>query len=284
MTKPFLSGMPRLAFFAVVFCFCACDSGTGVNGGGAPGAGGEDAVAASWLTGDWKGNYKNKEADEDASLRETNAEATFKETAARTGDFTIRLPALDKVSVSGIYHDFQGKSLLLEIKESNLSTVGSPESNTELSYNLVGDALELYNDRITIRLVRSADPGSDDDDDDDDNDKDPNKDAAIDDWLCQDGQGFTWKIEIDEASFALDVFDQSGARESVWMKGDVKITRGQTDADAVLTVTSSGQGDKYKGLELRGNTVGTNLMNLRRMVAKPEGGQAVGEVMQCNSI
>jgi len=243
---------------------------------------GDATEGGSWLTGAWKGNYKNKAAEEGSSLRETGAQAVFKETEPRAGEFTLKLPALDKVQVTGTYHDFQGKSLLLEIKESNLSTVGSPNSTTEMSYDLVGDALELFNDRITIRLVRGE--AAKDGDSADDGAKDPNQDVVIDDWLCKDGNGFNWKIKIEDSTFALDVFDPSGARESVSMKGDMKITRGQTDADAVLTVTSSGQSNKYKGLELRGNTIGTNQMNLRRIVSAGDGSKGVAEIMQCNTI
>ncbi len=282
MTKPFLSGMLRLAFSAALASLCACGAGEGAAGGGGPGSSGDAKEGGSWLTGDWKGNYKSKdkETDDVTALRETSAEATFKETETRTGEFTIKLPALDKVSVSGIYHDFQGKSLLLEIKQSNLSTIGSPNSSTDMDYDLVGDALELHNERITIRLVRGTGSGDEDVEDG----EDPNKDKVVDDWLCRDANAFSWKIEIKEATFALDVFDPTGSRESVWMRGDVKITRGQTDADAVLTVTSSGQKDKYKGLELRGNTHGTNLMNLRRMVTNADGSKSFGETMQCNTI
>lgn len=278
MTKPLLSKMLGLALFVAVSS--ACDSGTGVTGAEGNGPSSGDAKS-SWLTGGWKGNYKNKEAEEGTTLRETTAEATFTETEALTGEFEIKLPALDNVSVKGIYHDFQGKSLLLEIKESSLSTIGSPNSSTDMDYDLVGDALELHNDRITIRLVRTAEEAADDEADDEAGKK---KDVAIDDWLCRDGQGFNWKIDLKETSFALDVFDPDGARESLAMKGDVKITRGSTDADVVLTVTSSSEKDKYKGLELRGNTMGDNLMNLRRMITAQDGSKAVGEVMQCNTI
>ncbi len=282
MTKPFLSGMLRLAISVALTSLCACGAGEGAVGGGGPGSSGDATEGGSWLTGDWKGNYKAKakETDDATALRETSAEATFKETETRTGEFTIKLPALDKVAVSGIYHDFQGKSLLLDIKESNLSTIGSPNSSTDMDYDLVGDALELHNERITIRLVRGTGPSDGGGKDG----EDPNKDMVVDDWLCRDANEFSWKIEISEAAFSLDVFDPTGARESVWMKGDVKITRGQTDADAVLTVTSSGQKDKYKGLELRGNTLGTNMMNLRRMVTAADGSKSIGETMQCNTI
>lgn len=269
-----------LAVFATRLA--ACDSGTGVNGGPAEGGGPASGDArSSWLTGGWKGNYKNKEAEEGTTLRETTAEATFKETEALTGEFEIKLPALENVSVKGTYHDFQGKSLLLEIVESSLSTIGSPNSSTDMDYQLVGDALELHNDRITIRLVRSADEQASEEDEAAAGKK---KDVAIDDWLCRDGQGFNWKIDLRETFFALDVFDPNGARQSLAMKGEVKITRGSTDADVVLTVTSSSEKDKYKGLELRGNTMGDNLMNLRRMVVGQDGTKGVGEVMQCNTI
>lgn len=280
MTKSPLSGWQKIAHFFVVFALSACGAGAGVTGGGGglPGSGDATGTEGSWLSGSWKGNYKAKDQDPGSALRETTAEATFKETESLAGEFSLKLPALENVAVTGTYHDFQGKSLLLDIKESNLSTVGSPKSSAEMTYSLVGNALELSNDRITIRLVRSS--GAGDEQKPDDGKK---KDVVIDDWLCKDNQALNWKFKISEASFTLDVFDSTGTREGVWMKGDVKITRGTTDADAVLTVTSSGQKDKYKGLELRANTMGDNLMNLRRMI-ESNGQMSVAEIMSCNTI
>jgi hypothetical protein len=279
MHKISLSVCQRIVVFGLFSVLCACGMGEGVNGGGPGGGGSGDATeGGSWLGGDWKGTYKNKEIEEGSALRETTAVATFKETAARAGEFEIKLPLLENVAVKGTYHDFQSKSLLLEITESNLSTIGAPKSTTELAYDLVGDGLELHNDRITIRLVRGETDASGNQ-----NGKDPNQDMIVDDWLCRDANGFSWKFDIGESRFAVDVFDPSGGRKSIWMKGDVKITRGQTDADAVLTVTSA-EDTSYVGLELRGNTIGPSGMNLRRMVVGADGQKAVKETMGCNTI
>ncbi len=281
--------MPKSAWLSIKFPFFpllllvgyGCSGGSGVSGG-LPGATGADAEAqSSWIVGDWKGNYKNKVADEGSSLRETSAVANFipADDKAKTGTFTFTLPLLEKVEVKGTYHDFQGKDLLLDVTTSNLSTVGLPNTSTDMSYDLVGDALELYNDRITLRLVRGkATTGTGTADGTDQ----PAADAVVGDWICSGINSFSWKITVkDETSFALDVFDPRGGRESIWMTGSVAITRGQTDADAVLTVTNA-KTDKYKGLELRANTLGTNLMNVRRMTTATDGTKAVTETMPCN--
>ncbi len=59
MTKPFLSRVLGLALFVALSS--ACDTGTGVNGGGEGGGPSSGDAKSSWLTGDWKGNYKKKE-------------------------------------------------------------------------------------------------------------------------------------------------------------------------------------------------------------------------------
>ena len=78
------------------------------------------------------------------------------ETRIGAGDF-FEIPPGHDAYVEGSYRDFQGKSLMLKVKKSTVSTVGNDGTTTDLSYGLVGNDLELYNDRVLIRLQR---PGS----------------------------------------------------------------------------------------------------------------------------
>ena len=85
-------------------------------------------------------------------------------------------------------------------------------------------------------------------------------------------------------SFALEVFDPAGGHKTIWMTGDVGITRGQadSDSDATLKVTNADPG-KYVGLVLQAVTFAGTQMNLKRMVVNADGTVAgVAEIMPCN--
>lgn len=261
---------------AVTAAFYGCRQGGDDGGNGSGDGSGEGDATARWLTGDWTGNYKNKDAEEGSSLRETTAKATFKitEDGKRVGDFVFDFPLLEDVKVSGTFRDFAGKSLMLTIKHSDISTIGNSGSTTDMSYDLVGDSLELYNERVRLRLVREGEATDDGGDEGDDGEQKASNPLFY-RWTCNDARGYVWEVNVKDASkFTIDVFEDNGA--SLWMDGSVALQAEGAAFNAALTVTSA-QIAKYEGMELQARLTGAYSMELKRL---GQNGETMGCVRQ----
>jgi len=281
MTRAPFSKSQKAVIFSIVLATFGCrgaGDGSAGQGGDGDGQGGQ----GTWLAGDWSGDYKNAQAAAGASLNETTVKASFKETGDHAGDFTFELPLLDKVYVKGTYNDFQGKSLLLNVKESTLSTIGTPGAPTDMNYELVGNSLELSNDRVSLRLLRT---GSSDDSSSDQ--KDNTDDATADEpllgrWACADKAGDSWQLYVKSiTAFSIDIYPPGGSSSSLWLDGGVAIPVGQSDTDGVLTVTSSAN-SKYVGMELHAKLQNNAMMTLQRYGTDRNGQKALVETMNCN--
>mgnify|MGYP003988431707 FL=1 len=83
------------------------------------------------------------------------------------------LPSAE-VQVKGKFIQVDNESLLLEIEESTLSSIGLGGSTPKVKFKLLGRAMELYNSRFSILVKKdnskpADDPGTDGNTDDDDN-------------------------------------------------------------------------------------------------------------------
>jgi len=277
MTRAPFSKSQKAVILGIVLATFGC---RGASGDGAAGQGGDGDGQGTWLAGDWSGDYKSTQAAAGASLSETSVKATFKETGDHAGDFTFELPLLDKVYVKGTYNDFQGKSLLLNVKESTLSTIGTPGVPTDMNYELVGNSLELSNDRVSLRLLRTGDGSGSDQ-------KSNTDDATADEpllgrWACTDKAGDSWQLYVKSiTAFSIDIYPPGGSSSSLWLDGGVAIPVGQSDTDGVLTVTSSAN-SKYVGMELRAKLQNNVMMTLQRYGTDRNGQKALVETMNCN--
>lgn len=251
----------------------ACDgSGVTEGVGEGDGAGGEEGDTA-WITGEWAGNVRGKENGQDgANLVETTVEAKFTSDQAKTGSFEFLMPQLDKVVVKGTFADFAGKSLLLTIKESNFSTLGMPGNTTDLDYALVGDALELSNARIVLKLIRKSD-GSGAGDGGEDGDTTPS--AFVDDWSCGDQAGRTWKLNLgSENTFAIKVYDVPSP--VLMMTGEYTIE----NETVVMNVANSSQ-TNYVGQLLTAKLEGEGTLRLYRMIRTGNDTATAGDNFTC---
>lgn len=172
------------------------------------------------LAGEWLGLYKAKQTDA-STVRETKAKLTIEPTGSLIGQFKLELPAYDSANVSAMYRDFAGKSLMIDITASNFSTLGLTGSKTDLPYELVGDTLELGNERFTLKLARQGKTQEDSSSPAKNGGATPaSSNDLVGRWTCQDSSRYAWRINMKSPTlFALDIVDTVGTQASVWMDG-----------------------------------------------------------------
>jgi hypothetical protein len=201
------------------------------------------------LAGEWLGLYKAKQTDT-SGVRETKAKLTIEPTGNLIGQFKLELPAYDSANVTAMYRDFAGKSLMIDITASNFSTLGLTGSKTDLPYELVGDALELGNERFTLKLARQGKSPE--------NTSNANSGATTPTssndltgrWTCQDSSRYAWKVNVKSATtFAIDILDTAGSQASVWMDGTATTATQGTLSTATLRIDASDV-TKYVGKTL----------------------------------
>lgn len=225
-----------------------CGGVTTPTGVGPDGTNGGQAQGYS-LAGEWLGLYKAKQTDT-SGVRETKAKLTIEPTGNLIGQFKLELPAYDSANVTAMYRDFAGKSLMIDITASNFSTLGLTGSKTDLPYELVGDALELGNERFTLKLARQGKSPE--------NTGNANSGATMPTsssdltgrWTCQDSSRYAWKVNMKSATtFAIDILDTAGSQASVWMDGTATTTSQGTLSTATLRIDASDV-TKYVGKTL----------------------------------
>jgi hypothetical protein len=272
--RPFQwSALPLVLVLAATFL--ACD-GAGSDDGGAGADGEGDATA--WIVGNWSGNVRGKETDDGddgASLVETTVDAKFKGgNDAKTGTFTFTMPQLDNVTVTGAFADFAGKSLLLTIKDSNFSALGMPGSTTDLDYELVGDALELSNNRIVLKLLRrDGEGGGEGGGGEGGGAEAPTGYPGQ--WSCYDQAGRTWEFSLgDGDAFDVKVFDPP--TPALLMSGSYV-----TDKDyGVMTVTESNQ-IANEGIQFQMTLKNDKTLTITRMIRQDTDTSVRGESFDC---
>lgn len=224
--------------FFVIFltCLAAC-SGVDLGAtGGDPNGGANDGSFKSQLTGNWRGHLVNKTVDEGSALRESAVVAEFVFSDETSGNFVITLPTIDNARAEGKFSDFAGKSLHLNIVKSTISTLGSTGSATSINYNIIGSDLELYNDRVSLQLIKGT-GGSSTTAGDGTKPEPSDEDIAVGRWICNDKFSNSWRFNIkSKTAFSLDVFSGTGDAPGIWLDGSLALT-----VAANKSVSGSGQ-------------------------------------------
>jgi len=234
--------------------------GSGVGNGAANG----NQVASYTFLGTWGGVYKN--SDTGAELRQTEATASFQAMTTDSGTFRIDLPQLNNVYATGTYQIFNQSSLFLHIAQSTISTIGEPNSTTEISYTLLGSSLELRSDRVSLKLLRSGNtPGAPAN-----NPGAPQQNAAAADpvygeWHCIDHLTHLWQINLlSNSLFNIQISDTKSERGMIWLQGSFSLTRAPGRPDVALKVQETDT-RKYNNMQLNGVILPTGQLKLTRV-------------------
>lgn len=238
---------------AALAVLSACSGGGGVAGGGIGGDGGPGgADASAWVSGYWAGTFQLKDEDEPET---TTANATFELTEEKAGNFSIVLPERANAQVTGTFRDFAGTSLMLKIAKSAVSSLGADNGTSNVDYDLIGDALKLHNERVTLRLVREqAGEGGTGGGGEGQDGPDGQSDTGLTgQWRCSDGNGYVWHVNFESpTTVAIDVHDAAGAAAPMGMNGDIATAAGTPDEarfEGVVTITKADL-EKYVGLRI----------------------------------
>jgi hypothetical protein len=189
-------------------------------------------------------------------------------------------------------------SLMLDVKQSTISSIGLAGSESLLTYRLLGNTLSLENDQIkltmapdtsaprtnpTVNQTPTAPQGNGsgnsgtEDHQNDSQQSAANSEPLVGHWSCSDKSGNLWQLNYRTDNILyIEVFDTTHGRGSIWLQGQANITRSTTNTsspDATLTVTSSDV-SKYKGMELQLFMHNQNQLDLLRV--------ATGERMACS--
>lgn len=235
-------------FRGVPFLIVGCGGMTTPAGVGPDGSNGAQGQGYS-LAGEWEGLYKSKQNDA-SSIKETKAKLTIEPTGNLIGQFKLELPAYDSANVTALYRDFAGKSLMIDITASNFSTLGLTGSKTDLPYELVGDALELGNERFTLKLARQGKAQESTGNTNTGSSSPTNSSDLVGRWTCQDSTRYAWKINMKSpSSFAIDIIDTIGSQASVWMDGTASVASQGALSTATLKIEASDV-TKYVGKNL----------------------------------
>ncbi len=244
------------------------DGGGGGGGGNGNGANASPSATYSFL-GTWGGVYKN--SDTGAELRQTEASASFQALSTDAGTFRIDLPQLNNVYVTGTYQIFSQASLFLHIAQSTISTLGEANSTTEISYTLLGSSLELHNERVSLKFLRSGAapngqangsggaPGG----------ANGNTNGAADpvygQWRCTDHLGYQWQANLrDNSLFHIQISDTKAERGIIWLQGSLSITRAPGRPDVELKVLDTDI-KRYNNMQLTGVILPTGQLKLTRL-------------------
>ncbi len=240
-------GFVILRYFStafLVFAAVCCQGGGGDGGAGGtvPGSGDGNA-AKSGLGGQWDGVYKAKSADPSAELRQSQATLALTGESEQSGTFTLTLSEVDIVKVVATYRIFDNRTLLLDIKESNLSAIGLSGRSAILNYELIGDSLSISNESLTLMLVRQQSAPA------------PEKagtktsESLLGRWQCKDQAESLWILNLrSEELFYLEIYAANGSQKGIWMTGSV-----QGSAASLKLKVSKSDIEKYQGLELLGS-------------------------------
>jgi hypothetical protein len=209
-----------------------------------PGAvgGGETGPASAGILGIWEGLYISKTLG--LNQQESTAVVTFEGETESQGRFTINLAQIENASVKGVFKNFAGKSLILNVEESSVSTLGLTGATTDLPYELTGHSLQLGNDRVTLKLTRKGDGP-----------KGPGKNPAekptglYGRWKCNDALAKIWSVNIrSENRFSIDVTEPNNGQSYLWLDGRVaKAAQGENS----LLIVEKSSNPKYKGMQMK---------------------------------
>lgn len=269
----------RLSATCILISLIACsviDSGNG----GDPNGDGPGTFSAQ-MTGNWNGYMRNKTVEAGSALSGNEVVAEFKFTSETKGTFKIKIPNLENAEAEGTFTDFAGKSLHLKLVKSGISTLGATGSTTSVNYSLIGDTLELSNDRISLELTKSGEStGSSND-----NGTQPtvnDEDIAIGLWNCSDKFAAVWKFNIKTAStFSIDVFSGSGNASSIWLEGAMGLEVADDKTVSGMGLITGSSNDAYVAMRLRMKFANAKSLTVDRMKSKDETDTEIEDTFTC---
>jgi hypothetical protein len=237
-------------------------------------SGGEPGGSNTGILGAWEGIYISKTVNN--SQQEAPINVVFDGSSEESGRFSMRLIQTDSANVKGTFRNFAGKSLILSLQESSVSTLGLTGSTTDLPYDLTGNSLQLANDRVTIKLSRSGQ-----------NQQNPTNKSPADTspvglygrWKCKDDLGKVWSSNIrPEDKFSIDVSNPNSGQSYLWLDG--RVEKGAQGTPDLLVVERSSQ-PKYKGLIFKVEKGDDTSLSLVRSQLDNQNGT---ETIKCNRI
>ena len=277
-----------LALSLIAVCTYQC-KGAGTNPDGSAGStGSANPAATGSFLGQWTGKYANK--DNSASLNETPARATFTGNEAKSGTFRIELTQITNAFIGGNFTIIDQTSLMLDIKQSTISTIGLAGTQALINYRLIGNTLELTNDQVKLNFAPDLHASSNDATAQPNNQQaTPNSGSGQEDgqtggkpdpivgrWFCTDKANNQWQMNLrNDSMFYIEITNTSSGNGGIWLAGSVNISHTQGKPDATLKVTTSAI-EKYTGMDLEIFLRSDTDMNMIRV--------ATGEEIPCTRI
>ena len=257
----------------VVSLFSCKGAGNNADGGG----GAANPAATGSFIGKWAGKYVNK--DNSTSLSETPVQASFESNDAKTGTFRFDLTQIQNAFATGTYTILDQVTLMLDIKQSTVSSIGMSGTKNLITYHLLGNSLELSNEQV--KMVFAPDKSAETTPSNREAQAPPPSntgnattggpsDPLFGPWLCFDKAGNRWQMNLQQDSgFYIEVYSATGQRGSIWLSGTLKITRATGKPDADLVVENSSVA-KYQGMELQLFMKGVGNLQLVRVASGEE--------------
>lgn len=249
-TPPFLAGLSQggKASISILLCLCigACSNAAPSKNPNA----GNNPAGTNWIVGDWEGTYNTKDSEDGGSgLREeTLAKAHFVSQDNKVGTFRIDLPLLNAAYIEGSFREFQSESLTLQITKSTVSAIGKEGVPTSLRYELIGEDLLLYNDRVVLKLFPEAGAGNSGSDSGGDSDA-SEQSPLVGTYRCADTNSRIWTLVVEsDTAFHIDIRQSGGPAIPLTLSGSVSIQEPEADANqntikADLLVAKSNERD-----------------------------------------
>ena len=252
-----------LALSLIAACTYQC-KGAGTNPDGSAGStGSANPAATGSFLGQWTGKYANK--DNSANLNETPARAIFTGNETKSGTFRIELTQITNAFIGGTFTIIDQTSLMLDVKQSTISTIGLAGTQALLNYRLIGNTLELTNDQVKLNFAPDMHaPGNEANAQPNNQQTNPNStngqesgqtggkpDPIVGRWFCTDKANNQWQMNLrSDSMFYIEITNTSSGNGGIWLAGSANISHIQGKPDATLKVTTSAI-EKYNGMDLQ---------------------------------
>jgi hypothetical protein len=247
---------------------------------------GSDAAPTTFkgqLTGDWSGHMINKTVTEGSSLRESTVNAEFKFKNDTEGTFLFTLPSLEKATAKGTFADFAGKSLHLTIDKSSISIVGASSSSASVNYTIIGNSMELSNDRISLQLIKGKKnpPTNSGDDSSEGGTNNKPADNLVGSWECKDSNGKNWSIVTkSRTEFFAEVYGNSSA-PAVWLGGGMTIATTEEHGIRATASVINSNNTSYVGMRFYFTFKSDTVIGVERLKSKDDSDETLEDSFDC---
>lgn len=236
----------------------------------------------TWVVGEWKGEFRDRDADKGTPLARTTAIAVFVANPADkserpSGTFSFTFPELDNATAKGDFHYFPSTGVMLDVSSSTISLLDKRPH--KLDYVLVNSSLTLRNDDIILDLFPGT--ASTTETPTTTNNPTPTTTTSLGGrWTCQDSSAHTWRVTVaTDTSFSIEL-TQAGAG-ALHLSGSVALIKDNAERDAVLTVVTSND-SSLRGIEFYPK-VQSDTQKMRLVRTERVGGiLQAAETIDCN--